>query len=382
MLILFFFLFSHSSSNYPLNSAWANPSPQPIRFLLSNWSFATQFEKEMSEIVKKYNESHTDYPVQLLWRGEDFSSTKELIAQHLAGSAPEISAIEYTEFPAIQSAKITQSISDFKPLGLKKIDTLPFKKTVPILFVNQERLFRIHMDHAKIPSQWDEFVTLVKKLTVEAQSSPDRYALALPLQGTRGLWMLEALIPKPLWKREVGGLKTNLALEPQIEELQKLLDHPKTARVEETWEKAVQAFIDRKASILMGSLDLIPFITQEARFRWTSGPLPQMLEGISRLEGGSHLVITQNTPGVLNFLNYLYSSPVAKKWLQSGGFLPLGASTIKNYTGKLRPRSTDTDIIRTRSNWIQALHLLFGDASRRMPAKSVLTQLDSQLTLR
>jgi ABC-type glycerol-3-phosphate transport system substrate-binding protein len=380
MLILFFSLFAIQFSDL----SYAVPSATPIRFLLPHWPFSNQFESELSAAVKKFNDEHADSPVQLMWRGEDFSTTKDLMAQHLSGSTPELAAIEYTEFPAIESAKLAQPIPEFKPLGLKNVYSIPFERTAPYLFINQERLFRVHMEKNNFPTTWEEFLNLVHKLKDEAKTSKDRFALALPLQGVRGLWILEALSQKPLWQREAGGIKTNSALESNIDVLQKVIDQPNLARTEETWEKAVQAFIDRKASVLVGSVDLIPYVTQEAKFRWIAGPAPGMQQGTSLLEGGSHLIVIKDKPHVREFIAYLYSEPVMKKWIEAGGFLPLKSSAKSKLQmkGKLRARSTDSDVIRTRSNWIQALHLLFGDASRRTPTKSVLTQLDSQLTLR
>jgi hypothetical protein len=44
-----------------------------------------------------------------------------------------------------------------------------------------------------------------------------------------------------------------------------------------------------------------------------------------------------------------------------------------------RARSSDREVVRAHTEWISALHLLFGDPAKRLPTETVLTQLDTVL---
>src|SRR5438445_233974 len=53
------------------------------------------------EMTSEYNRAHPGAPVDLVRQGTDFSSMRELIASHLAGSLPDLALVEPSELPAM-----------------------------------------------------------------------------------------------------------------------------------------------------------------------------------------------------------------------------------------------------------------------------------------
>lgn len=368
-----------------------NPTPillwalVPVRVLLPGG------QEEVSALIAEYNAKNPPAPVELVRRGEEYSSLKDLIASRLAGMPPDVAGIECAEAPALEGQGLAIPVPAARAARLASsrtaAATLPFQRTAPALLINLEATKR---DPAS-------FAALLEA----ARAARDGYeqGIAIPLLGSRGLWMLEALAGKPLWKREAGGLKANRELAPAIEALRKAIDEPGLARAEETWERALEAFLTRKTPFLVASLDAVPAVAAKAGFAWKTAPLPRFGGGRADSVSGTDLVVRRDAEEVWSFLEFLYSPEVAPRWLAAGGFLPwraewarsrgwkkaaarLGPSYLdvsRRLAGGRSTRSTDRDVVRARSVWIQALPGLFGEKSRRQSLDAVFTQLDLAL---
>ncbi len=367
-----------------------------ISLLVPSSSLGLAGDKELGLIVDQYNRDKASKPeekILLVRRGEEFSTLREFMSRHLAGDTPTLAAIDPAELPAMGAAsrllvpppeKLRKRVAELDAGGPKS-RALAFQRAIPVLVVNQ--------DHAAIgsgplPSSWSALTQLAEKVARLGAQSESR-ALALPLQGSRGLWLLEALSGKRLWTREPGGLKTNRALASAVASLQALFSESRSLAVpDQSFDQALKSFIDGKTPILVASLDALPSIASQAAFHWAAGPLPRLESGIANLQTGNSLVVTRDDPAVWKFLDYLYSADVAGRWAASAGLLPVApdvqlavswrklASIPRNGASQ---RATDEDVLRARSEWIQALHLLFGEASRRVPFQDIATQLDSKL---
>lgn len=374
LFIALFFGFSIPSGK----SSWGK-SPTIVRFLVPHESFSLGILNELGRLVEEYQRSHSGTQIQLLRRGANFSCLKELVALHLAGDLPELALVETSEIPSLVRAGIPISISSVP--GFETNVSLPFELTLPVLLMDRERV-------SKVPFSWKELLKTAR--TFQSQTLAER-PLAFPLQGPRGLWLFEAWAQKPLWKKEAGGLKTNRQLIPQITALQNLQEG--IIRPDETWERAVQFFLDRKSPLLITSLETLPYISKQATFAWSAGLLP------SSLEGGSRLVVTKSGPEIQEFVNFLYDPEIGARRVLAGGYLPLKKNWMSTQAWKsackkplspycalvekqkpLRSRTTDPDVVRAHSEWIQALPYLLGESSKRLSIESVFSQLDNHLS--
>lgn len=384
-----------------LNSAAA--AETRIRMLLPRNPYHRQADKALLEAIEQFHQSHPQIRVILDPRGDGYSSLKELVALKMAEDAPEIAVIDASESAAIEPLGLAQPI---QLTGRPQTRFLPFRHTLPVVVVDQEVRLRAGLPASgpPTPSTWEELLRqsgTLARFTGREKPTQDPRGLSVPLQGALGLWILEALVDKPLFLREAGGIKTNAHARPEIARLQHLTEGAAPLfRAEDGWERATQAFIDRSAPMIVTSLDMLPHLREQASFRWDFGPLPLPKGGVSRLQTGSDLVVTRPTPEVRTFLEFLYAPARAARWISEGSFVPTDldlafsvpwkkvlsqAPQSKSYEKVLaetrkgaRLRATDPAILRTRSDWIQALRLLFGEPSRRQSAESVLNQMDAQ----
>lgn len=404
----------------PVGDAFAQApaaKPRKLRFLAASHAHSVGFDQELESAVAEYNRLHPETRVELERKGRGFSTLKELMVAHFAGSAPAIAMIEPSEIPSAVRAGAARPIDTdaagaraakllpiFDPEFVEQsrsesgdLVSLPFLRSAPVLIADQEMLFRHHLDPHRLPAGWTELRAHMKILARGLESGAGRYVLALPLTGDQGVWLFEALAGKPLWESS----RPNPALEPTVTELQKLIDSPTRARPGATMESAMADFLARKASFLAGSLDVLPHIHSGAAFRWRAGPLPTP-NGAQAVLSGAQLVLgSPSDPAVWSFLEYLYSPRVAPKWTMAGGYLPVSRAWMKSAEWKsaelkvFGPHSTHSallgaifdrgigglrasspDVVRLRSLWERTLSRIFGPRSGRIPFQSALKDFD------
>ncbi len=380
-------------------------------------------EKALNRLIEEHNQTPgaEPRPIEILRRGTDFSSLKELTVAAMAGTTPDLAAIEASEMPALEAAHIAlPRVQDrIKPL-VRGMDpdllksgqnskgeqvAIPFERALPLLLIDQEMLFRIRAkpEHSRPAwlSRWAEIEALSKRFNQYFQNThSEAIPLEIPLLGARGLWIFEALSAHPLWKRETGGLRSNRELLPSIDRLRAWsTGSDRIARTDLTWERATQDFIDRRSPLVVSSTDALPLLRSQAGFRWTAIPLPTLEDQPSRLATGTNLVVLRDTPAVWALIQDLFRPDQAARWLQTGGYAPLNpewatalkSSPLQNDLGmgdwtlpagpwKIRgSRSMDPEMIRARSSWIQGLIAMFGETAMRRTPSEVLTSLDRQI---
>ena len=378
-------------------------APLPIEFLLPAVPYSLATDRAWTALVESFNLKNPKTPVHLIRRGEEFSALRELMARQLAGNLPDLAALDPAELSAVLPLQVLKPMPGtlVKALGGQPY-SLPFLRAMPLLIANQHKL-----SGQALPKDWKGLESLLqafiqRDVVSEDSESSSGFQLALPLQGARGLWIFEALTRIPLWKRETGGLRSSRTLIEPIHRIQRLLDAPHVARAGESWEQAVQSFIEGKTPLLIGTSDMLPYLASRAQFPLAVGPLPSAGTAVSEgkptsLLAGSDLVMTRDRPQTRSFLEFIYSETASAQWARPGGWLPVNptwprskawrdhppasfeglAALLK--TQSAGPRTQDPDLVRARSEWIQSLHALFGKKDERSELESLLTQIDGRL---
>lgn len=377
-----------------ISAASVAHAAEAIRFFVPSGAHSLPFEKELRSIVAEYNQIHPDFAVEVFSKGTDHSALKETVVAAAAGSPPDLALIEAAESESSEAKKIARSF-------------LKFSRTLPVLVVDQERLFRHHLDPEKIPGQWAEIELLAIKLSQKLRESSsvrpestDEYALALPLQGVRGLWLLEHLTGTALIHRDSSGLKANRDAIQTIVSCRRMLDTPKVARSNLDWDTALRDFVQRRSPLLITTSDMLPYLNGQAAFRWKAVPLRSMSKKSKGFSGGSDLIFLKSdlkqAKNARRFADYLMTPAVSARWQSAGGFLAAQknkmprkeafatASPVIESLIRLEPYPThpgDADLLRARVEWQQALSSLFGDPGQRQPPENVLSSLDRRLNL-
>ncbi len=385
-------------------AGWAAvpPSHAVVRFLVPQSLSPSGAEREIGRLVDEYNARNPDAPVELLLRGGDYTTLRETLSARLAGSVVDIAAIEPSEAEALESIAKPVAVGDRRLrelLGGRPAwsrsggRAIPFLRVLPLLFVDLEACRRAGIkDAERAFGSWERVLEARRVLGVAS--------LGVPATGSRGLWALEALSPFGLWTKERGGLRARRELVPVLTSLRRLWSAGGVTEGE-GWERLLEGFAGRKTPMVVGFSDWIPSVAARAEFAWRVFPLPSVGGRSVTLVSGSDLVVWRDSPEVWRFLRFLYAPENAARWAAAGAFAPLhsrwvaqrawksGSAAWANYPklvergGAARFRSSDREVVRARSEWIQALPQLLartgGDAP---PVEEVLTALDQRINER
>lgn len=407
--LLLIFALNLLIGNHLGQQSHATTASAPIKMVLPVPIYSTTFKTELEKIVEEYNQLPTSKtPVQLIWRGKDFSSIQELITASLAETPPDLATIEMGEIdsadeafvakpiPAAQARNILKGVdSSFRKQSLNqkgKLISLPFQRTVPILVANQEKLFRHYLNPHKFPKDWKKLNHWASRLTTGAGNSNK---ITLSFQGSRGLWLFEALVGQPLWKTRKRKVTLDPKLVAPIQSLKKYLEQYRIEDTDRSWEKAIQIFINQDASLLFTSSDVLSHISTQVDFRWSADALPSINKRM--IATGSQIVVPRPSPAVWAFLEYLYRPKIAARWASAGSFIPLSKKWKKTKVWKKglgRPgsplkilgelsvqtqRRNGSDIVRIRSQWQKILPKIIQQTNRTQELEKTLKRLETSL---
>lgn len=372
-----------------LFSSLCAAGPRPLKILMPRMGSHPGFEPEWTRALEQFKSTHPEWPLQIVRRGEGMSALREVMASFLASDLPDLTLIEETELPALKSQELLRSFTPPEnSLGLS-VRWYPFVKTIPVLLANLSLT-----SHAR-PATFGELLR-------EAKSAiqPKRHALLIPLQGPKGLWIFEALSAAPLWERTPGGLRSRRENLETISALQLALDTPGNLGQDETWEHALEGWIASKGVWLVTSLESLPLLRERARFAWSAQPLPPWKGGLGSMATGNGWIALSDHPGIPALMRVLYAPETAAQWITRGGLLPPTRTLQLSAAWKteahknpqyeevvqqalklpLRSRSSDADLVRARSEWIQTLRKQLAPPSDRVPSDVAFVQLDTHLT--
>ncbi len=344
------------------------------------------FEPELTRVLEEFKAANPEWPLQVTRRGESLSALRELMASFLASDLPDLTLIEEAELPALRTREL---LRPFDAPESKGVRWHPFVKTIPVLVANRALAG---------DSQPTSFSDLLKEAKQALQ--PKRHALLIPLQGPKGLWVFEALSATPLWERTPGGLRSRRENLETITALQQALDTPGFLGRDETWEHALEGWVAGRGAWLVTSLESLPLLKERAKFDWSAQVLPPGRKGDGSMATGNGWIALSDHPGIPALLKKIYEPRTAARWLAQGGLLPPTASlqsaeawrqeAQKNpqywevarqaLRTRLRARSSDADIVRARSEWIQTLKKQLAPPADRIPSDVAFVQLDTHLT--
>ena len=380
--LLWIFLWILLAPSFGIATARA-ATPAPITLYLPIHSHDAPADRELIQLIERYNRDApgTHPVVEVQRKGSEFSSLRETVSAQIAGIAPDLAQIEPSEIPTLETAKIGVKIPESLGGSHGQL-TLPFSRTDLRLVVDQEFLFRMHEPLPFRPRSWSDVLKWAdrasKFLKQRKPQDPPR-VLEVPVDGPRGLWMMESLVQLPLWTRESGGIRANPKLEKPLSEIRAWMETERgssSVRTDLNWDRALQDFIERKTPAAVLSSDLLSFLDERAEFRWQSVAISEL-----SLPTGSDWIVVHDRPEVWKFLEFWKKNKKGESTHPPADSLGEYSqpSLLDRGASHSRKRTSDRDVLRIRSFWIQALPLFFGDPSVRKPISQLLNGIDRQV---
>lgn len=337
------------SPSAPASSEASPPAAEATPIELTLWhAIAQEHEAALNDIIQAFQADHPNVRVNATYQGGYRDLRTALFAAMASTSRPVMSQLyeswttEFMEqdlivpvqdFIDAAGAEATADLQDFFPGFLAnntwdgRAVTLPFNKSVYMLYVNLDRLEAAGL---ALPETWADLREVCRALT---DTAANRYGF-----GSRPF--IEAFTPFFLMNggEFFTGDRLNLDGQASIETLDLLLQMKwadNSMFVEENY--LTQAFASQTVAIFVGSSAGLPY-TEDAvgqTFRWTVAPLPSNGDHPRQVlsQGTNVGIINGHSPEVTNaawqFLHFLTNSENSAHFAAVSGYMPVRRSSLQ-----------------------------------------------------
>ncbi len=363
-IILLYLLAVTLLTNSCTNTTDAANTSDEGRIIIEFWhGMGSRHSKNLNEIADLYNQSQTKYQVRPIYQGRYNSLSQKLIASAYAGKTPALSQMypgwttRFYEYGYLEPVSTfiakdpdfgTEDIQDFYPVmidentlknpntGEKELVTLPFNKSVYVLYVNQSLMEELGWKTA--PSDWKGFLELSKAMTKIVGGDGGeivRYGIgSQPF--IENLTVMSFSNDIQLFDEETETIQ--LMSEENLEAL-KFLD--RVIKADNTLERGYvetgymnSPLGSGKIGMFIGSTASFPYndIAVGNKFVWNAYAIPSSSESGGRtLMQGTNIgifnsVSDEEKQGAWEFLKFLTNTEMTIKWATSTGYMPVRKS--------------------------------------------------------
>lgn len=313
--------------------------------------------KEMTRIVKLYNDEQKDVQVTAVYTGSYDETKLKAQAASKAGKPPAVVLMSANFVldlkladeivpldPWLASDNTTKEklLEDFWPalhgnaIVDDKLYAIPFHNSTPLLYYNAEHFKEAGLDPSKPPQTWNELLDYAKKLTVRKGDNVERYGVMIPGGYDYLGWIVTALTMSN------GGLYYNPSyggevyydtptMQGAVKFIEDLAHKHKVMPTGVVEGGAVStAFFAGKASMVLLSTGSLSFIRENAKFAYNVGFVPKNVRNAVAI-GGASLVSFKGVPADQQKAGWAFM-----KWLSSTERL----GDWSRFTGYFAPRKS------------------------------------------
>jgi len=317
--------------------------------------------KEMTRLVKVYNESQKDIAVTAAYTGS-YDETK--LKAQAAASAGKPPAVVLMSANFVLDLKLSSDLISLEPM-LKADGTtrekfladfwpalhanatvdgelyaVPYQNSTPLLYYNKDHFKEAGLDPEKPPQTWAELVADAKKLTKGSGDSVERYGFALPEGYDYMGWIMEALTMSNggrYFNEEYGGevyydTPSMLGAAQFVEDL--VFKHKVMQQGVVEGGAVSTNFLAGKISMMLLSTGSLSFIRDNMKANYGVAFVPRNVRNAVPIGGGSLVMFKglndeQKAAG-WKFIKWLSSAETLAGW--------------SRFTGYFAPRKSSYDL--------------------------------------
>jgi multiple sugar transport system substrate-binding protein len=313
--------------------------------------------KTLSQIVDNFNSQHANIEVKAIYVGSYNTLQEKLLASAVGGGLPTISQVYSNWTAALMKSNVIQPLQTFidnPQIGLSKsqvddiwapflkantwngqLVTLPFNKSIYILFVNQDALA---LAGVSIPKTVPELINDLPLLTIK-DSSGKVIQYALGLRTTVDTY--EVFLRQNGSDFISSDYKTAMLNTPvALETLQTLVDMMKSGDVlgqggyldGPFGNGQIAMYIDTSAGLSYTSSSV------GGKFAWTIAPVPAWKTQAAPFAGTDLAIFNTASPAeqeaAWEFVKFLLKPEIQAFWAIKTGYLPVTQSAIDTQAWK------------------------------------------------
>ncbi|MBT0727355.1 sn-glycerol-3-phosphate ABC transporter substrate-binding protein UgpB [Rosenbergiella australiborealis] len=310
---------------------------------------------EVDSLAQRFNQTHTQYHITPVYKGNYSQSLASGIAAIRAGHPPAILQVyevgtatmmashaiipvwelfQETNIHLDEQQFVPSIASYYSDAKTGKIVAEPFNSSTPVLYFNKDAFKRAGLDPNKAPATWQE-------LEADAQALKKSGQTCSYSSGWQGWIQLEEFsawngLPVATANNGFDGTDTRLLFNgplqvQHIEQLARMKQDGTFSYLGRT-DEPTKAFSAGDCAMITASSGSLADIKHSAKFNYGVAPMPYQ-QGVkdapqnAMIGGASLWVMKGQTPdvykGVAEFLRFLSQPDIAAEWHQKTGYLPI-----------------------------------------------------------
>jgi len=306
----------------------------------------------LNSMIDEFNADHPDWFIKSESMGSYDALKQKILASIVAHNQPDI-AQAYEAWIStllggdalVDLGKLDPSfkneLDDFFPVFIKdslykdRLMSLPFNKSVPVIYYNKDLFRRAGLDPENPPRTWEEFATVARSLTrdVNGDGKPDLWGFEFTDHAT----LFECLLIQnggELFDEESRSILFN---SPEgVEALQYLVDLVRKDRAADFYLAGYQHQVDfaaEKVAMIVASCVSRTFMAKQLKFDWGLAPLLKKKQRGSMVYGTNIVIFSRSSPDkqhvAWEFIKWFTSSVNAARWALNTGYVPVRKSVLK-----------------------------------------------------
>ncbi len=301
----------------------------------------------LEKLVKNFETENPNITVHLKYQGRYSQLLKRLESEIATGTPPDISQAfgAWTDkFIADNllvslNNKLEGAEKDFYEVFYRnnlfngELYSIPFNKSMPILYYNKDLFSKAGLDPEKPPATWDEFKTY--SITLKKELNKDNPEETIyPFSFAPSIWFITTMYLQNqgvIYEKETKAIIPNKEI--MVDAIDFFLQLHKDKLMELTKDRSYQdRFIQGKSAMILASCVSRTFMKDDIKFNYGLTPFPQGKVKASILSGTNLIVFKSKnkskTKAAVKLINFLLKPENVATWVMETNYLPCRKSAL------------------------------------------------------
>ncbi len=305
--------------------------------------------KTIESLTKEYAAQHPDVKIDAVYTGSYQDTITKAMTAVRGGKPPQLSVIlsvdmftlidedAIVDFDSLLKTEDDKKwLKAFYPAFMENSQTggktygIPFQRSTPVLYWNKEAFKKAGLDPEKAPANWDEMVSMGKKLTLkDASGNVKQWGVRIPSSGFP-YWLFQGLSTQnDVILANSDGNKTNFDDPKVAEALQYLVDlsakHKVMAPGILEWGTTPKAFFEGQTAMMWTTTGNLTNVRANAPFDFGVAMLPANVRRGAPTGGGNFYIFKDSTEAQkaasVDFVKWITAPEQAAKWTIATGYV-------------------------------------------------------------
>jgi ABC-type glycerol-3-phosphate transport system substrate-binding protein len=306
----------------------------------------------LNEMIDEFNAGHPSIFVKSESMGSYEALKQKILASIVAKNQPDLAQAYEAWISTLLGGDalvdlgkldpgFTEELEDFFPVLVEnsyydgRLMSLPFNKSVPVLYYNKDLFRRAGLDPEQPPRTWKEFSDYCRALTrdLTGDGKPNQWGFKFTDHAT----YFECLLVQnggEIYDREN---QTMLFASPKgVEALQYLVDLVRRERIADFYLTGYQHQVDFAAgetAMIVASCVSRTFMRKQLKFDWGIAPLPARERRGSLVYGTNIVIFSRSSErrreAAWEFIKWFTNPENSTRWALRTGYVPIRRSSLE-----------------------------------------------------